>query len=181
MHEFHYNYIKRKFGANLLFTDTNSLVYEIETNDVYEDFYEEKDLFDLCDYSKDWKIFDPVNKKMIDKMKEEFKGKIITEFVGSKSKMYSLVTVHNEETKKAKGVNRNVVKIFRHEKFVSALFNKNLIWYKMKRIESKLHQVGTYNNCKISLSCVDDKRCILGDRISSSAYFHKDVKNVKHL
>ena len=63
MYEFHYNYIKRKFGANLLFTDTNSLVYEIETNDVYEDFYEEKDLFDLSDYSKDRKIFDPVNKK----------------------------------------------------------------------------------------------------------------------
>ena len=53
MYEFHYNYIKRKFGPNLLVTDTNSLVYEIETNDVYEDFYEEKDLFDLSDYSKD--------------------------------------------------------------------------------------------------------------------------------
>ena len=41
MYDFHYNYIKRKNDAKLLFTDTDSLVYEIETNDVYEDFYKD--------------------------------------------------------------------------------------------------------------------------------------------
>ena len=39
MYEFHYKYIKRKFCTNLLLTDTDSLFYEIETDDVYEDFY----------------------------------------------------------------------------------------------------------------------------------------------
>ena len=63
MYEFHYNYIKRKYDAKLLFTDTDGLVYEIETNDVYEDFYEDKDLFDFSDYPKDSNFFDPVNKK----------------------------------------------------------------------------------------------------------------------
>ena len=72
----------------MLFTDTDSLVDETETNDVYEDCYEDKDLFDFCDYPKDSKFFDSVNKKVIGKMKDEFKGKIISEFVGLKSKMY---------------------------------------------------------------------------------------------
>ena len=49
MYIFHYNYIKTKYKncAKLLFTGTNSLIYEIETNDVYEDIYKDKDLFDF--------------------------------------------------------------------------------------------------------------------------------------
>ena len=47
----------------------------------------------------------------------------------------------------------------------------------MKRIQSKLHKIGTYHVCKISLSYFDDKRYISGDGINSLAYFHKDVKN----
>ena len=57
----------------------------------------------------------PVNKKVTGKMKDEVKGKIIIEFVGLKSKLYSLVTVDNEKPKKAKGVNKNVVKNIRHK------------------------------------------------------------------
>ena len=77
MHEFHYNYIKRKYNDNLLFTDTDSLVNEIETNDVYEDFYKDKGLFDFSDYPKDSKFFDLFNKKVTGKMKDEFKETII--------------------------------------------------------------------------------------------------------
>ena len=63
MHEFHYKYIKRKCNAKLLFTDTDSLVYEIKTEDVYEDFYEHKNLFDFSDNPRDSRFFDPGNKK----------------------------------------------------------------------------------------------------------------------
>ena len=96
MYEFHYNYIKAKYNnyAKLLFKDTDSLIYEIKTDDIYEGSYEDKDLFDFSDYSKDEKFFDPVNKKVVGKIKDEFKGKIISEFVGLKSKMYSLIEVN---------------------------------------------------------------------------------------
>ena len=77
MDKFHH-----KFSARLLFTDTGSLVYEIEKVDVYEDFYQDKSLLDFSEYSSNLKSFDPVNKKVIDKMKDEFKGKIISSFVG---------------------------------------------------------------------------------------------------
>ena len=177
MYEFHYNYIKRQFNANLLFKDTDSLVYEIETHDVYEDLYEDKNLHDFSDYPQDLNFFDPVNKNLIGKMKDEFKGKIISEFVGLQSKMYSLIDVDGKEVKKAKGVNKNLVKNRRHKEFVDVLFNKKVMREKMKRIQSKLHRIGTYDVCKIPLSCFDDTRYILDDGINSLSYFQKDIKS----
>ena len=104
MYEFHYKYTGKTYDnfAKLLFTETDSLVYEIETDHVDDDFYENKNLFDFKDYLEDSTFFHSVNKKIIVKMKEEVEEKIISEFVGLKSKMYSLVTANNEEIKKAK-------------------------------------------------------------------------------
>ena len=63
MYEFHYKYIKSKFDAKLLLLDTDNVVYEIKTEDVYEDFYPDKNLFDFSDYPLDSRFFDPANKK----------------------------------------------------------------------------------------------------------------------
>ena len=108
MYEFHYKFIKSKFDANLLFNDTDSLAHEIKIEDVYEGFYEDKNLLDFSDYPLNSKLFDPVNKKVIGKMKFEFKGKIVNRFVGFKSKMYSLISVDDEEVTKAKVVNKKI-------------------------------------------------------------------------
>ena len=129
MYEFHYKYTKSKFDAKLLFTDTDSLFYEIKTKDVYEDFSKEKILFDCSDYPLNSKFFDPFNKKVIGKMKDELKEKIISEFVGLKSKIYSLISVDDKEVTKAKGVNKKI----RHKNFF-VLFNKKVIRHNMKRI-----------------------------------------------
>ena len=74
--------------------------------------------------------------------------------------------------KKAKGVNKNVVKNIKHKEFAEVLINKKMIRHNMKKIQSKFHRIGTYDVCKISLSCFDDKRYILEDGINSLAYFH---------
>ena len=74
-------------------------------------------------------------------------------------------------------MNKNVVKKIIHKEFVDALFNKKMIKHKMKRIQSKLHITGTYDVCKISLSCFYDKKYILDDSISSLTYFHKDIRS----
>ena len=102
-------------------------------------------MFDFSDYLLDSKFFDPVNKNVIGKMKDEFNGRTISEFVGLKSKMYSLISVDDEEVTKAKGVNKKI----RHKAFVDVLFNKKVIRHNMKRIQSKLHRIGTYDVCKI--------------------------------
>ena len=132
---------------------------------------------DFSDYPQDSKFFDPVDKIVIGKIKDEFKGKVISELVGLKSKTYSLVDADGEENKKSEGVNKNVVKNTRHKRICCFLFNKNLIRHRMKRIQSKLRRIGTYDVCKISLSCFDDRRYIVGDGFNSLGYFHKDVKS----
>ena len=177
MYEFHYGYIKRKYTAKLLFTDTDSLVYEIETKDVYEDFCEDKNLFDFSYCPQDSTFFDLVNKKVISKMKDEFKGKIIGEFAGLKSKMYSLVDADGKESKKAKGVNKGIVRGIRHKEFVDVLFGGKLMRHRIKRMQSKLHRIGTFDVCKTSLPCFDNKRYILDDGINSLAYFRKDIRS----
>ena len=106
-------------------------------------------------------------------MKYKPKGKKINEFIGLKSKMYSLISVDDEEVTKAKGVNKKI----RHKEFADVLFNKKMIRHKIKRIQSKLHRIGTYDVYQILLSCFDDKRYILDDGVNSLAYFHKDIKN----
>ena len=87
-------------------------------------------MFDFSDYPLHSKFFDPGNKKVIGKIKDEFKGVISSEFLGLKSKIYSLISVNNEEVTKANRVNKKV----RHKEFVSVLFNKIVIRHNMKRI-----------------------------------------------
>ena len=102
MYDWHYNYFAKKFNCSLFFTDTDSLVYEIkDVDDVYEKIYEDKELFDFSDYSKESKYYDESNKKVVLKMKDEMHGKVISEFVCLKSKMYSLIKVDNEENNKS--------------------------------------------------------------------------------
>ena len=79
--------------------------------------------------------------------------------------------------KKAKGVNKNVAKKIKQKEFAAVLFNKKVVEHKLKRIQSKLHRIGTYNVCKILLSCFDDKRYVLDDGINSLDYFHKDIRS----
>ena len=73
MYDFHYNYIKKKYGdrAELLFTDTDSLTYDIEAEDVYTDFWNDKDMFDNSDYPENSPYYCNSNKKVIGKFKDE--------------------------------------------------------------------------------------------------------------
>ena len=75
MYDFHYNFVKNHFDAELLFTDTGSLAYEIKSENVYEEFFKHKQFFDFSNYPKESKFFDETNKKVIGKMKDKFGGK----------------------------------------------------------------------------------------------------------
>ena len=105
MYDFHYRFIKKCFDAELLFTNTDSLTYEIKSEDVYEGFFKYSHLFDFSNYLTDPKFFDETNKKVIGKMKDESEGKVIGEFVGLKSKMYSIKNIDRKVSNTAKGVN----------------------------------------------------------------------------
>lgn len=88
MYEFHYNYIKKKYGFNaqLLFTDTDSLCYEVKTHGIYRDMSEDQHLFHFTGYPKGHLLYDITNKKVIGKMKSETASVPIKEFVGLRAK-----------------------------------------------------------------------------------------------
>ena len=111
MYQFHYDYVLKTFNAKLLFTDTDSLAYEIKDDNVYDQCFKDKHLFDFSGCSKDSIYYDSLNKKVLGKMKDELNSVKIVEFVGLKSTMYSLIADNDKEVNKAKGVNKKL----RHE------------------------------------------------------------------
>ena len=169
MYDFHYHFIKKDFDTELLFTDTDSLAYKTKLEDIYEEFFRHKHLFDFSNYPKDSKFFDETNKKVTGKMKDEFGGVIVDEFVGLKSKMYSMKKIDDKECNTAKRVSIAI----EFNKFKIVLFGKKIIRHKMKRIQIKKHQLGTYEIDKWSLPCFEDTRYVL-DGIYTLTYFHKN-------
>ena len=148
MYDFHYGFIKKHFDTELLFTDTDSLTYEIKSEGVYKEFFNHKHLFDFQNYPKNSKFLDETNKRVIVRMKDLSEGKIIDKFVGLKSNMYSMKDIDSKESNTAKGVNIAT----ECNEFKDTLFNKKLLRHKMRRIQSKKHKLGTYEINKRSLS-----------------------------
>ena len=175
MYDFHYNHVKKQYGnkAKLLFTDTDSLTYEIEAEDVYQDFWNKKEMFDNSDYPSNHQFFDATNKKVIGKFKDEAAGIPITEFVGLRSKMYSYIKDNNNGGKTAKGIKKNVIKKeIQHSDYKDVLFNEKQLHHQMKTIRSNNHELGSFVINKTSLSCFDDKRYLHPNGLDSYAYGH---------
>ena len=181
MYDFHYNYIKEKYDhrAKLLMTDTDSLIYEIKTDDFYKDIAKDVEYkFDTSEFSKDhpsireFRFKVEVNKKVIGMFKDETGGKQIEEFVGLRSKLYSY-KLHEKEHKRCKGVKKSVVaKTITHEDYKNCLMTKNEQLRTMNVIRSRGHELYTEQINKVALSSNDDKRIILEDGMHTLAYGH---------
>ena len=130
MYDFHYNFTKKHFDTELLFTDAYNLSYKIKSEDVYEEFFKHKHLFDFSNYPEDSKFFDPTNKKVIGKMKEVFEGKAISEFVGLKSKMHSIKNIDDKEYNTAKGAIIATAKNIRMEHTKSTKYHYRVLMIK---------------------------------------------------
>ena len=178
MYDFHYNYIKQKYGAKakLLLTDTDSLMYEIQTEDFYKDISGDvKDRFDTSDYPPNHPSGIPsgFNKKVLGMFKDEVNGRYIEEFVGLRAKLYSYKMFEGEESKKCKGVKKSVVKkSITHEDYKKCLFTGKKQLRKMNIIRSHMHEVYTEEVNKVALCSDDDKRYILEDGINTLALGH---------
>ena len=174
MYDFHYNYIQEKFSkANLLFTDTDSLMYAIQTDDFYNDIaLDIEDKFDTSDYPPDHKsgILIGVNKKVIGMFKVEVAGRQITHFVGLPPKLYSFKIENCEGVKKCKGIKKNVVKKgISFEDYVKCLFSGEKQMMNMKIIRSENHDIYSKEINKVALSADDNKRKVAKDKIHTLA------------
>lgn len=174
MYDFHYNYMKSKYGsrAQLLFTDTDSLCYEITTDDLYHDLKDDKELFDFSAYPRNHSLYDATNKKIIGKMKDETESVPVKEFVGLRSKMYNMVH-GNTEKRTAKGISKAVIRSkLRHDLYKQCLFNRETQMESMILFRTDRHEIYTVKLNKTTLSAYDDKRYILEDGIQTLAHGH---------
>ena len=186
MYDFHYNFIKEKYGsrAKLLMTDTDTLIYEIKTDDFYKDIAEDvESKFDTSEFDKDhpsikdFGFKNGVNKKVIGMFKDETGGKQIIEFVGLRSKLYSY-KLYDKEHKRCKGVKKSVVaKTITHEDYKNCLISKQEQLRTMNVIRSHGHEIYTEQINKVALSADDDKRIILEDGMHTLAYGHYSQAN----
>ena len=196
MFDFHYNYIRKKYGnkAELLFTDTDSLMYLIQTDDFYHDIRKYiKKKFDISDYPENHPsgIKTDVNKKVIGKFKDEAAGRQITHFVGLRPKLYTFKVEKKKDgeekmkgEKKAKGENKGEIdtakgvkdcvikKSLSFEDYKNCLFTEDELMKKMNIIRSQNHEIFSMTVNKVALSANDDKRLICPNKINTLALRH---------
>ncbi len=167
MYDFHYRVMKPYFGDNLslLYTDTDSLVYEIKgIEDIYlESFPKLAKYFDFSNYPSSHSLFSCENKKVPGLFKDEFGGKQIQAFIGLRSKMYCLKPdVDEKEIKLAKGVKKSVIEAqIKFNDYAHCLMDDLQLEHSFHAIQSRLHNVITSHQKKISLSSFDDKRFLV--------------------
>ena len=174
MYEFHYDYMKPKYGDNLTlcYMDTDSLMYDIKTKDFYEDIaHDVETRFDTSEYSKEDARPLPIgeNRKVIGLMKDELGGKIMTEFVALRPKLYAYRKLDGAEDKKCKGIKKCVVKkTLDFDDYKVCHFNPVgvSIYRSQLMFRNRKHEVHTVEVNKIALNRNDDKRITKKDGVS---------------
>ena len=177
MYEFWYDYMKPKYGDNvkLCYTDTDSFILNIKTEDFYKDIANDVEKrFDTSNYEVDRPLSAGKNEKVIGLMKDELGGKIITEFVALRPKTYSYLTDDCKEDKKAKGTKKCVIKrVIKFNYYKNCLLNDKVVLKSQQRFKSEKHDVYTKNVNKIAPSSNDDKRLSTFDEITTYSYGYK--------
>ena len=188
MYSFHYNYIKKNYPAEkslLCFTDTDSLLYQIETDDIYKDMLRDHQHFDFSEYPDNHPCFHNLdsetisklkaeNKKAVGCMKDELDGDVMLEFVGLRAKCYSFLATNEKKSKKKnKGMKKSVVaKEIHHKHYKECLFSGKELYATMNTFRSYNHQICTVSQRKLALANYDDKRWICSDGISTMPHGH---------
>ena len=173
MYDFFCNELKEQYGSRceLLYTDTDSLLVEIEADDIYKDTETNKNLYDTSDYPKDHLLHSNTNRKVLGKMKDKCAGTPIAECVCLRPKMYSILKADEKNINKAKGVKKNVVKKqIMHEQYKETLFSVKQQRHGMNVLRSEGHEIYGVHINKIALSPFDSKQWICEDGIHTKAY-----------
>jgi hypothetical protein len=178
LYDFYYDFIKYNFpqNASLLYTDTDSLIIKIETDDFYEFIKENVEKFDTSNYTVGNKFDVPVTKSVIGKMKDEFPEDPIVAFYGTGAKAYYVQSL-STEVKKAKGVKKNVIKQSLHrDDYKNIVENGGVVLRKMYTFTSCLHDIYTEAKNKVALNHRDDKRFIVPNTTKTLPWGHDDIE-----
>ena len=170
--------MKPRFGDKIkvCYKDTDSLLYRVETENLYSEMATFKHLLDLSDYPEEHFLHDKTNKKVPLTMTDELQGKVLSEVVCLQSKLYS-IQFEGGVKQSAKGVPKSVKKTLNHELFKECLLNRGKVKrFFMTQLRYKNHQIVVSRVHKVTLSSYDDKRYLLNDGIHSLAYGHYKIK-----
>ena len=182
MYAFWNDYIKPKYGnrIKLCYMDMNSFIINIKTNDFYKDIASDVEKgFDTSNYECNRPLPIGKNKKVIGLMKDELRGKIITEFVTLRPKTYSYSTDGGKEDQKAKGTKKCIIKrMIKFYDYKNCLLKNKVLLKSQQRLISKKHVVYTEDINKMALSNNDDKRIVSPDKITSYPYGYKGKKHI---
>ena len=177
MYNFHYNGIMRAYPkATMCFTDTDSLLYKIPTDDLCKEIFNMRHYLDLSNYPKDHYLYSEHNKGVPGFFKDECKGEIIKEFVGLRAKCYSILLESNDRKIATAGLRKVTHGMLVHEKFLETLVYKDCINVKQKTICSKAHNLLTVETERLGLSPLDIKRYVLEDGITTLPYGHYKIR-----
>jgi hypothetical protein len=176
----YYDYLMPKYGPNkcqLLYTDIDSYILEIETNDLHADMLTDCSEYDTSNFPLDHPLYSKTNCKVVGKFKSETGHKSPMEFIGLRSKMYSLLVNGSDDPKQTvKGIKKSYVKNnVRHRHYVESLTDKRQTVASFNNIVSKNHVLQTVQVRKVCLSAFDDKRYVLADGVHTLAYGHCDI------
>ena len=190
MYQFHYEKMLKNYkDINLCFTDTDSLLYEVnypETEkdpSIYKDM-EGDDDFDFSDYPFEHPLYSTKWKKVIGKFKDELNGMTLEEFIGLRPKLYSMlyrgkvknniiVDMDEHSTQKGKGIKESVkIAHIRHSHFRTCLEELQTITVKQNILKSKKQTISSYHVKKVALTAFDTKRWILDDNVNTLAHGH---------
>ena len=182
MYEFWYDHIKPKYQdkAKLCYMDTDSFIIHIKTEDFYDDIADDVEkCFDTFNYDENDKkpLSMGKNKKTIGLFKDEFREKLMIEFIGLREKTYAYLLDDDSEHKKVKGTKMCVIKrrpMFKNYK--DCLLNNKIILKLQQRFKSNHHNEYTEKINKIALSSNDDKRLQTFDKITTYPYRTKAFK-----
>ena len=180
-YDFRYKLMQEKLGNNckILFTNTDSLIYEIQDQCPYALMRNNIDFFDTSDYLSDDQFNMPLkNEKVVGLMEDECNGEIITKFVGLRSKMYSLRINGKDYMKKAKGVKMPVVReTIEFHDYVACLYDDETQYRAQYLFRSNLHEIRTMKQINLALSRFDNKRYSLANSTDTLPYGHYRIKD----
>ena len=180
VYRFHYDYMRDRIGDNckLLYTDTDSLVYEVKNQNMYDMMKTDIHEFDTSDYSPDNQFNMPrANKKIVGLMKDECNGEIMLEFVGLRSKMYSMRVQNKKPIKKVKGIKSSVVQTtITFDDYINCLQEKDILTREQRNIRSRHHILHTERERKVALSALDDKRYLQANTTDTLPWGHYRIE-----